>query len=104
MPKLMTCNHCKGKGQVFALRGMYSCGYCGGRGYDTRRNLNALDKWMKECHKFPFGTPEHIEAKRLLTFLEWFIPVQHDPIPDNSILKEFLGNSSLSEFKIWKHH
>jgi uridine kinase len=51
----------------------------------------------------PFGTPEHIEAKRLLTFLEWFIPADHDPIPDNSIIKEFVGNSSLTEFKIWKH-
>jgi uridine kinase len=50
----------------------------------------------------PFGTPEHIEAKRLLTFLEWFIPVDHDPIPDNSIIKEFVGESSLTEFKIWK--
>lgn len=50
----------------------------------------------------PFGTPEHIEAKRLLTFLEWFIPADHDSIPDNSIIREFVGNSSLTEFKIWK--
>jgi uridine kinase len=51
----------------------------------------------------PFGTSEHIEAKRLLTFLEWFLPASPDPIPDNSILKEFIGNSSLTDFKIWKH-
>ena len=51
----------------------------------------------------PFGTPEHIEAKRLLTFLEWFLPVDQSLIPDNSILKEFVGNSPLSQFKIWKH-
>jgi len=50
----------------------------------------------------PFGTPEHIEAKRLLTFLEWFLPTDTNPIPDNSILKEFLGDSSLKEMKIWK--
>ena len=50
----------------------------------------------------PFGTPEHIEAKRLLTFLDWFLAVDADLIPDNSILKEFLGNSSLTHFKIWK--
>jgi uridine kinase len=50
----------------------------------------------------PFGTPEHIEAKRLLTFLEWFIPADSEPIPDNSIIKEFMGNSSLAEFTIWK--
>lgn len=51
----------------------------------------------------PFGTPEHIEAKRLLTFLDWFLPADYDPIPDNSIIKEFLGDSSLTDFKIWKH-
>jgi len=51
----------------------------------------------------PYGTPEHIEAKRLLTFLEWFLPVDHDPIPDNSIIKEFLGESSLDTFRLWKH-
>ncbi len=51
----------------------------------------------------PFGTPEHIEAKRLLTFLEWFLPIPSQAIPANSILKEFIGNSSLKEFKIWKN-
>jgi uridine kinase len=50
----------------------------------------------------PFGTPEHIEAKRLLTFLEWFLPIDNKPIPDNSIIKEFIGDSALSEFKLWK--
>lgn len=51
----------------------------------------------------PFGTPEHIEAKRLLTFLEWFLPADYEPIPDNSIIKEFLGESSLKKFKLWKY-
>ena len=50
----------------------------------------------------PFGTQEHIEAKRLLTVLELFLPADHDPIPDNSIIKEFLGDSSLAKFRIWK--
>jgi uridine kinase len=52
----------------------------------------------------PFSTPEHIEAKRLLTFLEWFLPADHDSIPDNSIIKEFLGDSHLANFKIWNYH
>jgi uridine kinase len=47
----------------------------------------------------PHGTPEFIEAKRLLTLLEWFLPLDSDPIPDNSILREFLGNSILKGFK-----
>jgi len=43
-------------------------------------------------------TPERIEAKRLLSFLEWFIPVSPDLIPDNSILREFVGGSILRDY------
>jgi uridine kinase len=43
-------------------------------------------------------TPEHIEAKRLLSFLEWFVPVAPDLIPDNSILREFIGGSILEDY------
>ncbi|MDI6769404.1 MAG: TGS domain-containing protein [Anaerolineales bacterium] len=50
----------------------------------------------------PHGTPEYIEAKRLLAFLEWFLPVETDLIPDNSILREFIGGSSLKDFKVWQ--
>lgn len=50
----------------------------------------------------PFGTPEYIEAKRLLTFLEWFLPTDAALIPDNSILLEFVGGSILKEFKLWE--
>lgn len=52
----------------------------------------------------PFGCPEHIEAKRLLTFLEWFMPIEGELIPDNSILREFIGRSILKEFKLWEEH
>jgi uridine kinase len=43
-------------------------------------------------------TPEHIEAKRLLSFLEWFVPATSDLIPDNSILREFIGDSILRDY------
>ncbi len=49
----------------------------------------------------PFGSSEYKEAKRLLKFLEWFLPTEADYIPDNSILREFVGNSSLKEFTVW---
>jgi uridine kinase len=45
----------------------------------------------------PHGTPEYIEAKRLLTLLEWFLPIDVELIPDNSILREFIGNSILKD-------
>jgi len=50
-----------------------------------------------------FGTPEYLEAKRLLAFLEWFLPVNSELIPDNSILREFIGNSILSDFQLWRN-
>jgi uridine kinase len=50
----------------------------------------------------PHGTPEYIEAKRLLAFLEWFLPIDIDLIPENSIAREFLGGSILKEFTLWK--
>lgn len=48
-----------------------------------------------------YGSPEYIEAKRLLAFLEWFLPMDPELIPDNSILREFIGGSNLREFHIW---
>lgn len=48
-----------------------------------------------------FGCPEYVEAKRLLALLEWFLPIDHEWVPDNSILREFLGNSILKGFTLW---
>ena len=52
----------------------------------------------------PFGTPEHIEVKRLLALLEWFLPVDEEHIPDNSLIREFIGRSILEDFKLWKKY
>ncbi len=49
-----------------------------------------------------YGTDEHIEAKRLISFLEWFRPLDATLIPDNSILREFVGGSILHRFAPWK--
>jgi uridine kinase len=51
----------------------------------------------------PFGRPEYVEAKRLLAFLEWFLALNYDLIPNNSILREFTGGSILKEFKLWRN-
>jgi uridine kinase len=52
----------------------------------------------------PHGVPEFIEAKRLLAFLEWFLPIDAALIPGNSIAREFLGGSILREFRAWRTH
>ncbi len=48
-------------------------------------------------------TPNYLEANRLLSLLQWFRPVSPEPIPDNSILREFIGGSILETFRIWPH-
>ncbi|MBI3737718.1 MAG: nucleoside kinase, partial [Chloroflexi bacterium] len=50
-----------------------------------------------------YGNSEFIEAKRLLAFLEWFLPIDADMIPENSIVREFIGGSVLKDFTIWKN-
>jgi len=50
----------------------------------------------------PFGSVEHVEAKRLLAFLEWFLPIDTELIPDNSLMREFIGGSILADFVPWK--
>ena len=49
----------------------------------------------------PFGTDEHVEAKRLLAFLNWFLPIDSNLIPDNSMIREFIGGSILRDFVPW---
>ena len=64
--------------------------------------LSALKSYAEPLlRQVPFGTREYIEAKRMLALLEWFQPVSSELIPDNSILREFLGGSILKEFKLW---
>ena len=37
--------------------------------------------------------PEFVEAKRLLKFLDYFVPIPADHIPNNSLVREFIGGS-----------
>lgn len=67
--------------------------------------LSALKPLIEPLlRQVPFGKPEYVEAKRLLAFLEWFLPLDGDLIPDNSILREFIGNSILRDFTLWRNH
>lgn len=47
------------------------------------------------------GTPPHIEANRLLSFLRWVQPLSEQEramIPDTSLLREFIGGSILEQY------
>ncbi len=41
----------------------------------------------------PHEAPEYLEAKRLLKFLDYFLGVSGENVPQNSILREFIGGS-----------
>ncbi len=41
----------------------------------------------------PKDAPEYIEAKRLLKFLQYFLAIGTDMIPNTSLLREFIGGS-----------
>jgi uridine kinase len=51
------------------------------------------------------GTPERIEANRLLAFLQWFDPIPEEGlelVASDSILREFIGGSILEKFELWR--
>ena len=49
----------------------------------------------------PADAPERVEVKRLLAFLSWIRPCSTEYIPDDSILREFIGGSILDHFRVW---
>ena len=52
--------------------------------------LREVDPW----------TTQYNEARRLLSFLDWVFPCSPDLVPDNSILREFIGGSILRDFTL----
>lgn len=44
--------------------------------------------------RVPSDIPEYAEARRLLRFLSYFMPISLDTVPSTSLLREFLGGSS----------
>lgn len=48
------------------------------------------------------GTPQRLEANRLLAFLQWFVPIPATDlttVANDSILREFIGGSVLEDFQ-----
>jgi uridine kinase len=48
------------------------------------------------------AAPQYVEARRLLALLRWFVPLDMNLVPANSILREFTGGSSLRSFTVWR--
>jgi len=65
--------------------------------------MSALKSFAEPIlRQVPQSSQARIEAKRLLAFLEWFLPIDIHMIPDNSILREFMGESNLKDFNLWE--
>lgn len=47
-----------------------------------------------------WDSPGYVEARRLLAFLRWVLTVDADLVPDNSLIREFIGNSILRTFTL----
>ena len=45
------------------------------------------------------NSPAYSEARRLLNFLRGFFPIPSDYVPDDSILREFIGKSIFENYK-----
>ena len=43
--------------------------------------------------QIPRDAPEYSEAKRLLKFLDYFLPMPDNDVPQNSLVREFVGGS-----------
>lgn len=48
-------------------------------------------------------SPRRVEAHRLLSFLRWVRPMDTEFIPDNSLLREFVGGSILRDYHPGQH-
>jgi len=60
--------------------------------------LCVLKEYAKPLlHEVPDIVPEYAEAKRLLRFLDLFVPVAADELPPTSILREFVGGSTFDD-------
>jgi len=47
----------------------------------------------KLLKKITDDVPDYAEARRLLRFLSYFLPIPAKEVPPNSILREFIGGS-----------
>ena len=48
-------------------------------------------------YSVPSESPYYEEAKRLINFLKLFLPIPSDSIPEDAVLREFIGNSYFHE-------
>ncbi|MCA9781147.1 MAG: nucleoside kinase, partial [Candidatus Eremiobacteraeota bacterium] len=78
---------------IFPFQGRSDALFNSGLLYETAVLRNLAWRYLLEV---PRTDPNHCVAYRLLKFLEHFIPVEEKAVPSNSVLREFLGDSSFA--------
>lgn len=48
---------------------------------------------LPQLYNIPSDHPQYIEAKRLIKLMDYFLPLAPDDIPNNSLVREFIGGS-----------
>ena len=56
------------------------------------------DYGLKELDKIKPGSPVYSEAERLKSFLSFFKTIEFKDVPENSILREFIGGSCFYQY------
>ena len=65
--------------------------------------LSALKPFAEPLlYQIEASSMEYVESRRLLALLRWFVPLDATQVPSNSILREFIGGSSLKGFTVWR--
>lgn len=60
----------------------------------TIYELSVLKQYIEPLlFKIDRSMPEYVDAKRIIKFLDYFLTVNADAIPNNSIMREFVGGS-----------
>ena len=53
---------------------------------------------LTELQKIQVKSPVYYEAKRLISFLNFFKSISKEKVPENSILREFIGGSCFYKY------
>lgn len=65
--------------------------------YELSVLRNAVEPLLLQIE---WDSPGYVEARRLLAFLRWVRTADANLVPDNSIIREFIGNSILRTFTL----
>ena len=61
----------------------------------------AIHNYVYFAYYYPYVKTVYHGLRFLTGYLAWFKPLSAEFIPDDSILREFIGGSILETFRVW---